>query len=34
MIFDQSSDMAMLSGVNLSSGLTVTYCPAKRLSRR
>ena len=32
MVFDKSSDVATLSGVNLTSGLTLTVAPAKRLA--
>jgi|SRR6185369_14135745 len=32
MVFDKSSDVATLSGVNLTSGLTLTVAPAKRLT--
>ena len=32
MVFDKGSDLAMLSGVNLSSGLSLTVAPAKRLT--
>ncbi len=32
MVFDKSADLATLSGVNLTSGLTLTVAPAKRLT--
>ena len=32
MVFDKSSDVATLAGVNLTSGLTLTVAPAKRLT--
>ena len=32
MVFDKSSDVATLSGVNMTSGLTLTVAPAKRLT--
>lgn len=32
MVFEKGPDMAMLSGVNLNSGLTLTVAPAKRLT--
>ena len=32
MVFDKSSDVATLAGVNLTSGLALTVAPAKRLT--